>query len=131
MENSFLKVKNYLSELGLTIVEENEQENVLVVEKEEEGISNMIIICSEPILIMQQFLFEIKTDDADIYKRLLQKNQDIIHGSFALDESGTKVLFRDTLQLENLDLNELEGSLNSLAFLLSEYSNQILEFAKR
>jgi hypothetical protein len=131
MENSFLKVKNYLSELGLTIVEENEQENVLVVEKEEEGISNMIIICSEPILIMQQFLFEIKTDDADIYKRLLQKNQDIIHGAFALDESGTKVLFRDTLQLENLDLNELEGSLNSLAFLLSEYSNQILEFAKR
>ena len=131
MENSFLKVKNYLSELGLTIVEENEQENVLVVEKEEEGISNMIIICSEPILIMQQFLFELKTDDADIYKRLLQKNQDIIHGAFALDESGTKVLFRDTLQLENLDLNELEGSLNSLAFLLSEYSNQILEFAKR
>ena len=131
MENSFLKVKNYLSELGLTIVEENEQENVLVVEKEEDGISNMIIICSEPILIMQQFLFELKTDDADIYKRLLQKNQDIIHGAFALDESGTKVLFRDTLQLENLDLNELEGSLNSLAFLLSEYSNQILEFAKR
>ena len=131
MENSLLKVKNYLSELGLTIVEENEQENVLIVEKEEDGISNMIIICSDPILIMQQFIFELKNDDLDVYKRLLQKNQDIIHGAFALDESGTKVLFRDTLQLENLDLNELEGSLNSLAFLLSEYSNQILEFAKR
>ena len=131
MEKSFLKVKNYLSELGLTIIEENEQENVLVVEKEAEGISNMIIICSDPILIMQQFLFELKTGDAAVYKRLLQKNQDIIHGAFALDESGTKVVFRDTLQLENLDLNELEGSLNSLAFLLSEYSSQILEFAKR
>jgi len=131
MENSFLKVKNYLLELGLTIVEENENENVLIIENEEEGISNMILICSEPILIMEQFLFEMKSDDPVVYKSLLQKNQDIIHGAFVLDESGTKVLFRDTLQIENLDLNELEGSLNSLAFLLSEYSGKILEFAKK
>jgi len=131
MENSFLKVKNYLLEFGLTIVEENENENVLIIENEEEGISNMILICSEPILIMEQFLFEMKSDDPVVYKSLLQKNQDIIHGAFVLDESGTKVLFRDTLQIENLDLNELEGSLNSLAFLLSEYSGKILEFAKK
>jgi len=131
MENSFLKVKNYLLELEFTIVDENEEENVLIIEKEEEGISNMIIICSEPILIMEQFIFEMKSDDAVVYKSLLQKNQDIIHGAFVLDESGTKVLFRDTLQLENLDMNELEGSLNSLMFLLSEYSSKILEFAKR
>ena len=131
MKNSFLKVKNYLLELGLSIIDENENDGVLIIEKEEEGISNMIIICSDPILIMEQFLFEMKSDDPVVYKSLLQKNQDIIHGAFVLDESGTKVLFRDTLQLENLDLNELEGSLNSLAFLLSEYSEKILEFAKR
>ena len=131
MENSFLKVKNYLLELEFTIVDENEEENLLIIEKEEEGISNMIIICSDPILIMEQFIFEMKSDDAVVYKSLLQKNQDIIHGAFVLDESGTKVLFRDTLQLENLDLNELEGSLNSLMFLLSEYSSKIIEFAKR
>ncbi|MEN8120856.1 MAG: YbjN domain-containing protein [Bacteroidota bacterium] len=131
MENSFLKVKNYLLELEFTIVEENKSENVLVIEKEDEGISNMILICSDPILIMEQFLFEMKADDATVYKSLLQKNQDIIHGAFVLDVSGTKVLFRDTLQLENLDLNELEGSINSLVFLLSEYSGKILEFAKK
>ena len=131
MENSFLKVKNYLLELEFTIVEENESENVLVIEKEDEGISNMILICSDPILIMEQFIFEMKADDLAVYKSLLKKNQDIIHGAFVLDESGTKVLFRDTLQLENLDLNELEGSINSLVFLLSEYSAKILEFAKR
>ncbi len=131
MENSFLKVKNYLLELEFTIVDENEAENVLIIEKEDEGISNMILICSDPILIMEQFLFEMKSDDVVVFKSLLQKNQDIIHGAFVLDESGTKVSFRDTLQLENLDLNELEGSINSLVFLLSEYSAKILEFAKR
>ncbi|RLD67127.1 MAG: molecular chaperone Tir [Bacteroidetes bacterium] len=131
MENSFLKVKNYLLELEFTIVKENESESELIIEKEDEGISNMFINCSDPILIMEQFIFEIKKDETEIYKNLLQKNQDIIHGAFVLDNSGTKVLFRDTLQLENLDLNELEGSINSLIFLLSEYSAKILEFAKR
>ena len=47
-----------------------------------------------------------------------------------VDETGQKVIFRDSLQLENLDLNELEGSINSLSLLLSEYSEQILEFSK-
>ena len=43
---------------------------------------------------------------------------------------GKKVIFRDTLQLENLDINEIEGSLNSLALLLSEFSGKIIEFGK-
>lgn len=65
-----------------------------------------------------------------LFEELLKKNREIIHGAFVLDETGTKVLFRDTLQLENLDLNELEGTLNSLELLLSEYASQIIEFSK-
>ena len=64
-----------------------------------------------------------------VYKQLLQKNRDIIHGAFVLDNNNT-VLYRDTLQIGNLDLNELEGSLKSLSLLLSEYSDKILQFAK-
>jgi hypothetical protein len=60
----------------------------------------------------------------------LQKNRDIVHGAFVLDESGEKVIFRDTLQIENIDLNELEGSINSLSLLLSEYSENIIQFSK-
>ena len=127
MENSFLKVKNYLLELEYTIINEDEKEGIIVIEREDEGINNLLLICADPILIMEQFIFEIKNNDANIYKSLLMKNQDIIHGAFTLDESGKKVLFRDTLQLENLDINEIEGSLNSLALLLSEYTDKIIE----
>jgi len=130
MENSFLKVKNYLIELEYNIVSEDEKEGTFVIERESEGINNMLIVCADPMLIMQQFLFEIKRDDATVYKSLLMKNQDIIHGAFTLDETGKKVLFRDTLQIENLDINEIEASLNSLAILLSEYSHKIIEFGK-
>ncbi|MFT6442591.1 MAG: hypothetical protein ACJASM_002140, partial [Salibacteraceae bacterium] len=36
----------------------------------------------------------------------------------------------DTLQIVSLDLNELEGSLNSLSLLLSEYSDELIKFSK-
>ncbi len=130
MENSFLKVKNYLQELQYNIIQEDEKDGVLVIEKHSEGINKLFLICADPILIIQQYLFTVKHDDVAVYKSLLMKNQDIIHGAFALDESGKKVLFRDTLQLENLDINEIDGSLKSLALLLSEYSNKIIEFGK-
>jgi hypothetical protein len=130
MENNFLKVKNYLLELEYTITKEDENEGVLVIDRHSAGINNMLLICAEPILIIEQHLFDIKQDNALIYKSLLMKNQDIIHGAFSLDESGKRVMFRDTLQMENLDKNEIEGSLKSLELLLSEYSYKILEFAK-
>ena len=79
---------------------------------------------------MEQYLFEIGNDSSDVFKKLLIKNRDIIHGAFVLDETGKKVIFRDTLQLENLDLNELEGSLNSLSLLMSEYSEELIAFSK-
>lgn len=128
-ENYFNKVKDYLNELEYTIVSENEEDEIFIIENEDEGIMNMVIACSDPIVVLEQPLFKVKADDKEIYKQLLQKNRDIIHGAFVLDEAGM-VLFKDTLQLENLDLNELEGSIKSLSILLSEYSSQIIKFAK-
>ncbi len=65
-----------------------------------------------------------------MFRELLQKNRDIVHGAFVLDETGEKIIFRDTLQIENLDQNELEGSINSLTLLLSEYGNRLIELSK-
>ncbi|MCG8578313.1 MAG: YbjN domain-containing protein [Bacteroidales bacterium] len=131
MENYFKKVKNYLLELDCEIVNENENEGVLVVTKPDEGIVNLVLGCVDPLLIMEQFIFEINGDNLSVFKQLLMKNRDIVHGAFVLDETGHKVIFRDTLQIENLDLNELEGSINSLSLLLSEYANEIIKFSTK
>lgn len=131
MNTYFEKVKDYLLELDYDIVQEDENEGVFWVESEEAAISNLVIGVADPILIMEQFMCEIAKPSAEIYKNLLIKNRDIIHGAFALDETGKNLLFRDTLQLENLDLNELEGSLNSLSLLLSEYMDELIKISKK
>lgn len=130
MEKNFDKIKNFLIDLGYSIKAEDEKEELFVVEKLDSGIVNMIIDCEEPILVFEQFLFELKEDNSMVFKELLMKNREIIHGAFVLDESGSGVIFRDTLQVENLDLNEFQGTLNSFEILMSEYSEKLIEFSK-
>ncbi|MDF9795655.1 hypothetical protein OKW21_000918 [Catalinimonas alkaloidigena] len=131
MNPSFTKVKNYLTELNYEIVEESEKEGILIIDNEDTGVSHMVLCCADPILIMEQYLCEIKQLSLETYRMLLQKNRDIIHGAFALDISGTKLIFRDTLVLETLDLDELESTFNSLGLLLSEFTQQIIEISTK
>ncbi|SOS47316.1 Molecular chaperone Tir [Tenacibaculum dicentrarchi] len=130
MKKQFNIIKNYLLELNYNITHEDHEKGILMIQNENEGINNLIIGIANPILIIEQYIFEIRNSDENIFQQLLQKNRDIVHGAFVLDETGTKVIFRDTLQIENLDLNELEGSINSLSLLLSEYSENIIQFSK-
>lgn len=132
MENKhFEKVKEYLLDLEYNILEEDTEEQLFIVENEEEGITNLIIDCEDPILVIELYLFEIRNGSEEMYKELLIKNREMVHGAFALDEEGKKLIYRDTLELENLDMNELEGTLNSLSLFLSEYSEEIIKFSKQ
>ena len=130
MKNHFEITRDFLLELDFNITRENPEDGLLVIQKENSGIRNLIIGVAPPILIMEQFIFKINNQSDRIFKSLLQKNRDIVHGAFVLDDSGEKVIYRDTLQIKNMDLNELEGSLNSLSLLMSEYSDKIIEFSK-
>jgi len=130
MNSYFDKVREYLLELNFTIVQEDEADGLFVVENEDEGMTNIVLIVSDPLLIVEQYLFDLKNPSEDSYRKLLIKNRDIIHGAFALDDTGKKVFFRNTHECENLDLNEIEATLNSLALLLSEYSEELIELSK-
>lgn len=122
-------VKEYLHDMGLAIVSEDPEKELVVVENEEEGIKNLIVDCEEPIVIVEQLIMKVGDGSPDMFKRLLQMNRGLVHGAFVLDETGGMLLFRDTLQLENLDYNELEGSIKALGLALSEYGSELLGFA--
>ena len=58
-------------------------------------------------------------------------NRSIVHGAFAVDEDGKMVLFRDTLQLENLDLNEVDGTIEALSLALAEFAEELISFHRQ
>ncbi len=130
MSGNLQKVKDYLDELELSISSEDEAEELVVIDDEEKGIKNLIIDCEDPVLVLEQVIMDVPQNTEGFFKRLLQMNRTLVHGAFVLDEEGTKVIFRDTLQLENLDKNELESSINALSIALAEYAGELIEFSK-
>jgi len=128
MEDKFTLVKEFLSDMEISIVSEDEAEELVVVEDEENGIKNLVIDCEAPIVVIEQVIMKVPAKTEVLYKRLLQLNRELVHGAFVVDETETYIIFRDTLQLENLDRNELEGSIHALTLALSEYGSELLEY---
>ena len=130
MENNLKRVKDYLLDLEYSIISEDTSEELIIIENLNAGISNLIVDCEDPILIIELHLFDLQNGNEEIFKRFLQMNREIIHGAISIDETGKKVILRDTLQLENLDLNELQGTLNSFEIFLSENANELISISK-
>lgn len=125
----FETVKSYLLDFNLTLLEENSDEKLMVVQDEENGIQHLMVDCQDPTVVLEQLILRLPDPDPGLYKRLLQMNRTLVHGAFVLDDSGAMVLWRDTLQLANLDPNELEASLDALTLALAEYGSELLEHA--
>ncbi|MCS7013124.1 MAG: YbjN domain-containing protein [Chloroherpetonaceae bacterium] len=130
VENRFQAVKNMLLDMDLKIVSEDEKNEILVVEDEEYGIKNMVIDCEDTLLVIEQVIMPVPKNPGDLFEKLLKMNRTLVHGAFVLDEEGKTVIFRDTLQLENLDPNELYASIEALSLALAEHGTELLRYAK-
>ncbi|MCP3921143.1 MAG: YbjN domain-containing protein [Desulfobacterales bacterium] len=129
MMEKFDLVQQYLTDMNMSILKTDEKEELFIVDDEDNGIKNMVIDCEEPILILEQIIMDTPSDSNEFYRDLLRMNRQLVHGAFVLDESASKVIYRDTLQIDNLDMNELEASINSLSLALSEFGTKLISYA--
>jgi hypothetical protein len=115
--------------MGLQIVSEDAGEHLVVVNDDERAIANLVVDCEDEIVILAQHILDLpEGTDADVLRRLLQMNERLVHGAFALDEGGRRVIFRDTLRLGSLDFEELAGSVNALELGLAEFGAELVGF---
>ena len=128
--SDFEKVKDFILDMGFAISHEEPQEELVVIDDDERGIKNLVIDCEGSIVILEQVIIPMPKESSEFCKRILQINRTLVHGAFVLDEEGTTLLFRDTLQLENLDRNELEGSIDALSLGLAEYASELVSFVR-
>ena len=126
MPEHLTKILSYLDQLSLAVESIDKKEGIVIVSNPEQGICNLILDCEDPILVLEQLIYPIKNHSQKHFFRLLQINRSLVHGAFCLDDEGKYVIFRDTLQLENLDLNEIEASIRALSLAMAEFSSEFL-----
>lgn len=127
MNEYFENVLDYTMKLGLDIEHRDDAEELIIVCNEDRGIYQMVMDCEYPILIIEQLIYTLENKSSDHFLQLLKMNRNLIHGAFVIDEEEKHVIYRDTLQLKNLDFNELEGTINALTLGLAEYSGKLLK----
>jgi len=103
-------------------------EGIWVLNLEEQGIDNLVINHEPPLILLRIKLMDMPVKKREaFFKRLLELNAtDLVHGAYALEEEN--IILIDSLQSENLDINELEASIDSLAFAATQNYAELSKF---
>jgi hypothetical protein len=119
-------IEIYLDDSGFPF--EKVDDDLWRVESPDNNVDNIIISYADPIILFRINLMKVPQNNREaFYERLLSMNaNEIPHGAFGLEEE--TVVLIDTLQLENLNRNELQASVDSLAFTVAQYYNELKSY---
>ncbi|HWP46504.1 MAG TPA: YbjN domain-containing protein [Candidatus Limnocylindrales bacterium] len=122
-------IEIYLDDSGFPF--ERISEGVWRVESPANKVTNIIMSVVEPILVLRIKLMQVPEKNREqFYEHLLKLNaKDIPHGAFGVEDG--QVVLIDSLQMENLDRNELQASIESLAFTVAQYYNELKEYCEK
>jgi hypothetical protein len=117
--NSHDKIDNYLMKLSLTNQESGH--DTWVVRDRERGLENLIIMISEPLVIMRIHVMEVPAAGREkLFEQLLRFNAaDMVHGAYGVD--GKNIVIVDTLESATLDLEEFEASIDAIGLALAQH----------
>lgn len=113
------KIEGYLLKLSLSFDTVNDA--TWVIKDEDKGLENVVVMLAEPLVVIRVNVMEIpKTDRCEFFEELLKLNaSDLIHGAYALDDSG--VILIDTLEGDSMDLEEFQASLDAIGLALVQH----------
>ena len=76
MSEAFTLVKDYVLQLGFAIEREIPEEEIVIINDEERGISRLVIDCEDTVLVLDQLIVGLPVEaPAALYRRLLQMNR--------------------------------------------------------
>ncbi len=71
-----------------------------------------------------------KKDNVELYRKLLQFNaRSLVHASYGLEDE--RIVLSAALELENLDFNELQATLDELDLALAQQVPELAELSKK
>ncbi len=119
-------IEIYLDDCGFPF--EQVSDGIWKVESPDNNVNNIIISYEDPILLLRVNLMKVpEAKRLEFYERLLRLNAtEIPHGAFGIENE--VVVLIDTLQVEHLDRNELQASVDSLGFTVAQYYSELKEY---
>lgn len=86
-----------------------------------------------PLVVARTHIGEVPSDDAStkkLFRKLLELNaQELVHSSYGLE--GDRIVLSSALELENLDFNELQATLDEIDLALAQQVPELVGLTKK
>jgi hypothetical protein len=115
-------IEHYLIQIGYPY--ESVDSNMWVIR----NTADVVVTIDPPLIVFRMKLMEIPGSHREnLFKLLLELNaSQMIHGAYGIEDSN--IVLIDTLQVENLDYNEFQASLDALMLSSSQDYPKLKEF---
>jgi hypothetical protein len=111
-------VEAYLRELGRRYRAVDDQPGTFLVESSA-GMAPVAVRVDPPLVVVRIHVGDVPRDAAGLFRQLLELNaRQLVHASYGLD--GDHVVLSSALELENLDFNELQATLDEIDLALTQ-----------
>jgi hypothetical protein len=92
--------------------------------------AGLVVNHSPPVLVFRAKVLDVPKDKqrcAELFQRLLEMNaSDLVHGAYAIEEGD--VILTEALELENLDFNEFQATVDSIQMAMSAHVEEIASY---
>ena len=113
------KIESFLVKLSLSF--QQVAAGSWVVQDAAKGIENLLIILSDPLVVLRLAVMEVPPKGKEkLFEELLRLNaSDMVHGAYAID--GNHVIIVDTLEADGMDLSEFEASIDAIGLAVAQH----------
>ncbi len=120
------RVEKFLFELTLTF--ENIEEGAWVINDEDKGLRNVVVLVEEPLVIVRVKVMDLPGKNREkFYEQLLRLNAtDLVHGAYALE--GDNVILVNTLFADSIDFEEFQSTLDAISLALAQHYEVLAGF---
>jgi hypothetical protein len=118
-------IESYLLKAGLPYQEV--KEGTWVVGGDDDA-HKIVLRLEPPVLVCRINVMDVPDHDKEeLFRTLLSLNvRDMVHGAYGLEDS--KVILTDALQLENLDFNEFQATVEDIALAVMSHHPLLAKF---
>ncbi len=128
-ENALNKIQDYLLQVNLPF--DTHEDGLWVIHDEFDNVDNIVVYLQETRIIFRVKLMEVPSANKEkFFETLLWLNANsLIHGAYGLEDN--HVVIVDTLEVENLDLNEFLASVDSMVMAISQDYKKLSQFLNK
>jgi hypothetical protein len=94
----------------------------------QEGVQQIIIKFAPPVLVCRVRVMDTpRQKREECFRMLLELNVDeMVHGAYGLE--GEKIVISAALELENLDFNELQATIDDITLAVADHHSRLAPF---